>query len=80
MKLSKLHPVIVLHVNATRALELRDQLVDAGLMQDQDFIWEYRQATYNNDGFSAVTPRQVKFEFVDPTMATFYRLKWSADQ
>lgn len=72
-----MYSVIVLHVNATRALELRDQVVDAGLAQDRDFVWEYRQASYDNDGFTAVTPRQVKFEFVDPAMATFFKLKWA---
>lgn len=71
-----MHSVTVLHVNAVRALELRDEAQSHGLVQDQDFTWEYQQATYNNDGFSAVTPRQVKFNFEDPAMATFFKLKW----
>lgn len=72
-----MHPVIVLHVNAVRALELRDEVTDSGLVQDHDYSWEYHQATYNNDGFTAVTPRQVRFYFEDPAMATFFNLKWS---
>ena len=45
-------PVRILHVNAVQALELRDQLTDAGLVQDRDFEWEYRQAEYDlNDSF-----------------------------
>ena len=71
-----MHPVVVLHVNAVRALELRDELLRHGLIQDRDFSWEYHQATYDNDGFFAVNPRQVKFNFCDPALATFFKLKW----
>lgn len=71
-----MHLVTVLHVNAVRALELKDQLLEHGLKNGEDFTWEYHQATYDNDGWSAVTPRQVKFEFVDPKLATFFKLKW----
>lgn len=72
-------PVRILHVSAVQALELRDQLTDAGLVMDQDFEWEYRQAEYDlNDSFKpAVTPRQVEFRFKDPVMATYYQLKWA---
>jgi len=58
------------------AIDLKNQLLAAGLIIDQDFIWEYRQATYDNDGYNAVTPKQATFEFQDPSMATFYQLKW----
>lgn len=71
-----MYPVIVLGVNATRALELRDQVEARGLRNNQDFVWSYRQASYNNDGFTPSSPRQVKFEFNDPAMATFFNLKW----
>jgi len=72
-------PVRILHVSAVQALELRDQLTDAGLIMDQDFEWEYRQAEYDlNDSFKpAVTPRQVEFRFKDAVMATYYQLKWA---
>jgi hypothetical protein len=71
--------VRVLHVNAVQALELRDQLTDAGLVMNRDFEWEYRQAEYDiNDSFgSAVTPRQVEFRFQDPKLATYYQIKWA---
>lgn len=71
-----MHPVVVLHVNAVRALELRDQLLAHGLIQDRDFRWHYQQATYDNDGYTAVNPRQVRFDFTDPALATFFSLKW----
>jgi hypothetical protein len=70
-------PVKILNVNAVRALELRDQLQDSGLIMNQDFEWEYRQAEYNSDSYEAETPRYVVFRFRDPTLATFWQLKWS---
>jgi len=70
-------PIVILHVNAVRALELRDQLQNSGLIQDQDFEWEYRQAEYDNFSHNAVVPRHVKFRFRDPALATFWQLKWS---
>ena len=59
------------------AIELKNQLLAAGLIIDQDFSWCYTQATYDNDGFNAVTPKQALFEFQDPALATFYQLKWT---
>ena len=70
-------PVVILHVNAVRALELRDQLLDAGLTQIQDFEWEYRQAEYDNFGHEAAVPRHVTFIFQDAKLATFYQLLWA---
>ena len=70
-------PVQILHVNAVRALELRDQLLDAGLVQDQDFEWAYQQAEYDNFSYDAVVPRHVMFRFQDPRLATYYQLKWA---
>lgn len=72
-------PVRILHVNAVQALELRDQLLDVGLVMNQDFEWEYRQAEYDLNVLfgSAVTPRQVIFRFQDPMLATYYQLKWA---
>jgi hypothetical protein len=70
-------PVVILNVNAVRALELRDQLQGSGLIQDQDFEWEYRQAEYNSDSYEAVVPRHVMFRFRDAALATFWQLKWS---
>ena len=71
------HSFVIVDVGAVRALEFKDELEAAELMQDRDFSWEYRQAQYNNDGFSAVTPRQVKFSFSEANLVTFYKLKWT---
>ena len=70
-------PVQILHVGAVRALELRDQLIEAGLVQNQDFEWEYHQAKYDNGSWSAAEPRQVVFRFHNPVLATYYQLKWA---
>jgi len=71
-----MHRVVIKHISPTEAIELKNQLLAAGLVLDRDFEWEYHQATYNNDGFSAVTPKLASFKFVDAAMATFYKLKW----
>jgi hypothetical protein len=68
----------ILHVNAVRVLELRDELLDAGLVQDRDFTWSYHQAEYDNFSYDAVTPRHACFNFEDASLATFYQLKWLA--
>lgn len=70
------HKVIIKHINATEAVERKNQLLTDGLIIDQDFVWEYSPAAYDNDGFTAVTPRQVTFKFATASMATFYKLKW----
>ncbi len=70
-------PVKILHVTAIQALELRDQLTATGLVQNQDFEWEYHGAEYDNFSAHAVVPRHVVFRFRDPGLATFYQLKWA---
>lgn len=70
-------PMKILHVTAIQALELRDQLTTAGLVQNQDFEWEYHRAEYDNFSFDAAVPRHVVFRFQDPGLATFYQLKWA---
>lgn len=74
--MSSTTPVIILRISPVQALELRDELVAVGLVQDQDFTWAYSQAEYDHFG-PPVKPRQVKFEFVDSKLAVFYQLKWS---
>ena len=74
--LHSMTPVVIPNVNAVRALELRDQLQDSGLIQDQDFEWLYQQAEYDTFSFIAVVPRRVTFRFRDPALATFWQLKW----
>ncbi len=72
-----MHRVVFEHMNPMRGVELKNQLIADGLLHHTDFEWAYYAATYDNDGFSAVTPRMVIFEFSDPATATFYQLKWT---
>ena len=58
----------------TEALDHKQQLIEAGLMQDQDFVWAYRASEY--DGFTMNRDRHAVFAFRDPAVASFYRLKW----
>jgi len=69
--------VVVLHVSAVQALELRDQMLAAGLIQDRDFEWAYHQAHYDDFGHEAAVPRHVKFNFQDAKLATYYQLMWA---
>jgi len=72
-----MHRVVINHVSPAEAIEFKNQLLSAGLVMNDDFTWKYTQAQYNNDGYIAVAPKQVVFEFRDPALATFYQLKWS---
>ena len=69
--------VIINHVSPAEAIELKNQLLSAGLVMNRDFEWRWNPATYDNDGYSAVTPALVYFKFSDAAIATFYKLKWT---
>ncbi len=70
------HTVVIEHIHPIEAVERKNQLLKDGLVLERDFVWQYTPATYNNDGYSAVTPRNATFKFTDPALATFYKLKW----
>lgn len=72
-----MHRVVFEHMHPMAGVELKNQLVADGLMHHRDFEWSYHAASYDNDGFSAVSPRMVIFEFQDAATATFYQLKWA---
>jgi hypothetical protein len=72
-----MHRVEIPHCQPTQAIELKNRLLADGLALGRDFEWRYSPATYDNDGFTAVTPRQAVYEFADPALATFYKLKWT---
>ena len=72
-----MHRVVFEHMNPMQGVELKNQLIDDGLEHHKDFEWLYYAAKYDNDGFSAVAPKMVIFEFQDAALATFYKLKWA---
>jgi len=71
-----MHRVVINHVSPAEAIEFKNQLLSAGLVMGQDFEWQWCPATYDNDGYSAVTPTLVSFDFAQAAVATFYKLKW----
>jgi len=71
-----MHRVRILHISPGDAIDLKNQLIRDGLVIDHDFTWAYRQASYDNDGFTTVDPKQVTFDFIEASLATFYQLKW----
>jgi len=62
--------VIIKFLSATRALELKHELEKTGLVCDKDFTWAFHTA-----GWPGKT--HVEFNFTDPAMETFYKLKWT---
>jgi hypothetical protein len=54
---------------------MKDQLIQDGLVMDQDFKWTWITADYNDvEGWTR--QKHAEFEFRDPAMSTFYQLKW----
>jgi len=70
-----MHRVRVERVDVNRAIEMKDQLIQDGLVMDQDFKWTWITADYNDvEGWTR--QKHAEFEFRDPAMSTFYQLKW----
>ena len=65
-------------LSAAEAIALKNDLDHAGLIRDQDYTWRFQPVKYS-DSFSStvISDSQVTFEFADPAMASFYRLKWA---
>jgi len=69
-----MHRVVLDHLSANEALELKQKLDQAGLSMGQDYEWAYCPA--RDDGFYTPRPRHAIFSFRDEATATFFRLKW----
>jgi len=52
------------------------ELQASGLIQDQDYVWQYVPAWDDNFGSYNSSTRAVMFAFNNPALATFYQLKW----
>jgi hypothetical protein len=71
-----MHSVIIRHVTPLDAVDMKLQLLQAGLVLDRDFSWKFFPNQW--DSFSGVVgTRYAEFQFQDPALATFYQLKWS---
>ena len=66
--------VIIEHCGVSHALELKNELLADGLVMNQDFVWAWRPSRWDN--FTGSEPSCVVFDFLDPALATFYRLRW----
>ena len=69
------HTIVIVDCSAWQGIEYKYQLVDDGLVVDQDFEWTWVASEY--DGFTKSQLRHAIFKFRDPVVAGFYRLKWS---
>jgi hypothetical protein len=68
--------IVILVQNAQQALELKDQVIAAGLFLNQDFTWEYRPDPYDGYDDSLHAHPEVRFVFRDPAQETFFRMKF----
>ena len=72
-----LKKVIITNITAAEAMGLKADLDQSGLVVNADYTWRFQPVKYNNDfSMYAVENSQVLFEFADPAMASFYKLKW----
>ena len=72
-----MNSITITSISAQEALALKADLDQSGLAVNHDYTWRFQPVKYNNDfSMYAVEESQVLFEFADPAMASFYKLKW----
>lgn len=69
--------VILQHLKPDKVMNIVREMRDQGIVQGTDFDFAYHPATYNNDGYEAITPAHVVFAFYNEKYATWFSLKWS---
>ena len=70
-----MHTIRVSNIEVYDAIDLKNQLLLAGLVIDQDFEWAWITADYNAvEGWTR--QKHAEFQFRDSALATFYQLKW----
>ena len=67
---------IRLDCNAAQALELKHCLDKDGLVVNQDYTWSYTKPLHDNFSWSESDVSHVIFTFQNPSLVTFYQLKW----
>lgn len=68
---------IRLDANAQEAIEYKRQLDQDGLVVNQDYEWRYQKPVYDEFAWTDSEVSNVTFTFKNPSLATFYQLKWS---
>lgn len=65
--------IVLQHIMPDDVIKFKQQLIQDGLVQDQDFCWAYHHPRFN---FGVEVPRYATFDFAHGATATFYKLKW----
>lgn len=65
--------IMLQHIMPDDVIKFKQQLIQDGLVQDQDFCWAYHHPRFN---FGVEVPRYATFDFAHGATATFYQLKW----
>jgi hypothetical protein len=66
-----------LNGDAQRALALKHQLDLDGLIVNQDYEWRYQKPVHDEFAWTDSEVSHVTFTFKNPSLATFYQLKWA---
>jgi hypothetical protein len=69
--------VTITDISAADAIAFKAELTHTGLVMEQDYTWRYQPVKYDNWQTIEIIKSQVTFEFRDPAVASFYRLKWT---
>lgn len=62
--------IIINDIRPNDALEYKYDLTSSGYVVNKDFSWYWRAPSIHGVG-------SVEFYFSDPSIATFFRIKWS---
>lgn len=69
--------VTIADVSSADAIALKTELTDAGLVIEQDYTWTYQPVKYEDWRAQGQLRSRVTFEFRDPAVASFFRIKWT---
>ena len=70
--------IVITKISAYEALTYKQQLSADGLVNDQDYTWRYQPVKYNYEWSTMpLVESHVVFEFGNPALASFYRVKWA---
>jgi hypothetical protein len=68
--------VVLPHTTPDQMLAIVRELKAQGLLVNRDFDFRYEPPSYDNDGWSQVTPKQCVFKFTQEKHATLFILKY----
>jgi hypothetical protein len=71
-----MHTVSVGNIEVYDAIDLKNQLIQSGLVMPKDFEWAWITADYEH-GTGWARKKYAEFRFSDAATATFYQLKWA---